>query len=92
MRVKPPSLDALSEIAESYGFDLSEEDLESFQGLISPIMASYERLDQLPEPALPVKYARTPGHRPSPEDNPSTPGTGAARSKARIPAHWKAKP
>ena len=70
MRVKPPSLDALSEIAESYGFDLSEEDLESFQGLISPIMASYERLDQLPEPALPVKYARTPGHRPSPEDNP----------------------
>ena len=50
MRVKPPSLDALSEIAESYGFDLTEEDLESFQGLISPIMASYERLDQLPEP------------------------------------------
>ena len=70
MRVKPPSLDALSDIAESYGFDLTEEDLESFQGLISPIMASYERLDQLPEPALPVKYARTPGHRPSPEDNP----------------------
>ena len=50
MRVKPPSLDALSDIAESYGFDLTEEDLESFQGLISPIMASYERLDQLPEP------------------------------------------
>ncbi len=70
MRVKPPSLDALSDVAESYGFDLTEEDLESFQGLIAPIMDSYERLDHLPEPSLLVKYPRTPGHRPAPEDNP----------------------
>ena len=64
MRVRPPSLDTLSAIAESYGMELSEEDLDSFHGLIAPIMASYERLDQLPEPSLPVKYPRTPGHRP----------------------------
>ena len=70
MRVKPPSLDALEQIAESYGMDLSEEDLQSFQGLIAPIMASYERLDQLPEPTLDVKYPRTSGYRPAPEDNP----------------------
>ena len=70
MRVKPPSIDTLAAIAASYGMDLSEEDLDSFHGLISPIMASYERLDQLPEPSLPVKYPRTPGHRPAPEDNP----------------------
>lgn len=70
MRVKPPSLDTLAAIAESYGMDLSDEDLDSFQGLIAPIMASYERLDQLPEPSLPVKYPRTSGHRPAPEDNP----------------------
>ncbi len=70
MRVRPPSLDTLAAIAESYGMELSEEDLDSFQDLIAPIMASYERLDQLPEPSLPVKYPRTPGHRPSPQDNP----------------------
>ena len=71
MRVNPPSIDTLSAIAESYGMDLSDEDLDSFQGLIAPIMASYERLDQLPEPSLPVKYPRTPGYRPTPEDNPA---------------------
>ena len=70
MRVKPPSIDTLSAIAESYGMDLSDDDLDSFHGLIAPIMASYERLDQLPEPTLPVKYPRTPGHRPTPQDNP----------------------
>ena len=26
-------------------------------------------LDELPEPGLPVKYPRTPGYRPSPEEN-----------------------
>ena len=70
MRVKPPSIDTLSAIAESYGMDLSDDDLDSFHGLIAPIMASYERLDRLPEPSLPVKYPRTPGHRPTPQDNP----------------------
>ena len=70
MRVKPPSRRTLHRIAESYGFDLTRRDLREFQGLIEPIMASYERLDQLPEPELPVKYPRTPGYRPSPEENP----------------------
>ena len=32
-------------------------------------IASYNRLDQLPEPKLPVKYPRTPGYRPGPEEN-----------------------
>ena len=70
MRVKPPSTDDLSRIAQSYGFDLTQADLQSFQGLITPIMDSYTRLDQLPEPTLPVKYSRSPGYRPEPQDNP----------------------
>lgn len=31
---------------------------------------SYARVDELPDPQLPVTYPRTPGHRPAPEDNP----------------------
>jgi amidase len=33
-------------------------------------LASYRRLDELAEPKLPVKYPRTPGHRPGPDENP----------------------
>ena len=40
-------------------------------GAISDILAdTYQRLYELPDPKLPVKYPRTPGYRPSPEDNP----------------------
>ena len=70
MPVRTPSLEQLSEIALEYGLDLSEADLESFQGLVAGALASYARLDELAEPALPVRYPRTPGHRPSPEQNP----------------------
>jgi amidase len=34
------------------------------------VLGSYRRLDQLTEPALPVRYPRTGGHRPEPEENP----------------------
>ncbi|HEY7201775.1 MAG TPA: amidase [Candidatus Dormibacteraeota bacterium] len=70
MPVRTPSLEQLSEIALEYGLDLSEADLASFQGLVAGALASYARLDQLAEPALPVRYPRTPGHRPAPEENP----------------------
>ena len=31
---------------------------------------TYQRLYELPDPKLPVKYPRTPGYRPSAEENP----------------------
>ena len=70
MGPKEPSLDDLAQIAESYNLHLTDDDLESFQGLMEPILRSYARLDQLTEPTVPVKYPRTPGYRPQPADNP----------------------
>lgn len=70
MPVRAPSLEQLSEIALEYGLDLTDQDLESFRGLMSPILQSCGRLDQLPEPALPVRYPRLPGLRPAAEENP----------------------
>jgi amidase len=63
-------LDDLARIAASYSLNLTPQDLESFQGLMAGTLASYARLDELVEPALPVKYPRTPGFRPQPKDNP----------------------
>ena len=70
MPVKHPSIDSLDDIARGYGLNLTEDDLESFQGLMENVVASYHRIDELAEPSLPVSYARTPGHRPHPQDNP----------------------
>jgi amidase len=38
---------------------------------MKPLVASYCCLEELPERKLPVKYPRTSGWRPMPEDNPS---------------------
>jgi amidase len=70
MPVKPPTIEELERIAEAYHLHLGREDLESFRQLMGPTLSSYARLDQLSEPSLPVKYPRTSGYRPQPEENP----------------------
>ncbi|HEV3041477.1 MAG TPA: amidase [Candidatus Angelobacter sp.] len=70
MPVRLPSIDQLLEIAGSFGMTLTSDDAASFRGLMAGSIASYNRLDQLAEPKLPVKYPRTPGYRPGAEENP----------------------
>ena len=70
MPIKRPTLEEIADLADENGFNLTTEDLESFQGLMEPRLATYERLDTLAEPTLPVKYPRVPGYRPDPADNP----------------------
>jgi len=65
-----PTREEIRSIAEQYYFDLSDEDLEDFAGLIEGSLASYRRVDELPEPHPEVNYPRTPGYRPAPEENP----------------------
>ncbi len=69
MPVRPPTEDQLLEIAASFGMNLTRENAASFRRLMAGSIASYNRLDQLPEPMLPVKFPRTPGYRPGPEEN-----------------------
>jgi amidase len=71
--VKPPTPEQLREISAFYNLDLSDADLGSFLGLMEGVMASYDRIDQLVEPALaepPFEYPRSGGRRPEPEENP----------------------
>ncbi|MFL5627707.1 MAG: amidase [Ktedonobacteraceae bacterium] len=65
-----PTIAQLREIAQTYGLHLSDTDLESFTGLMSAVLESYRRIDQLTEPALPVRYPRAGSYRPSAEENP----------------------
>src|SRR5262249_13089712 len=70
MAVNTPTMDALARIVDRLPLSLTREDLASFRGLMGNALASYARLDELPEPTLPVTYPRRPGFRPQPADNP----------------------
>ena len=71
MPVRPPTIDELRDIAEAFRLGLSDADLASFRGLMFPFLESYRELERMTEPPLlPVKYPRSPGWRPTPEENP----------------------
>lgn len=67
--VRTPTIEEVLDLADNFGMDISEEDAESYQGLMAGTIASYAELDRMDEPKLPVKYSRSAGYRPSPEDN-----------------------
>src|SRR5438128_2896655 len=69
MPIQHPTLDELTRVAHLYHLHPTPQDLASFCGLMAPTLESYARLDRLTEPTLPVKYPRSPGARPQPQDN-----------------------
>lgn len=70
MPVSLPSISNLLEIADDKGLALTQEAAASFQGLMSGAIASYKRLDMLPEVKLPVVAPRDKGYRPDAAENP----------------------
>jgi amidase len=56
--------------ARAHHFEPLPEELEAYRRNIANTLESYDRLDELVEPKLPVRYPRTPGYRPEPVDNP----------------------
>jgi amidase len=70
MAVSPPTSDQLKSIADAMGLALTESDLTSFAALMKPSIDGYNVVDALPDNLPAVKYPRTPGVRPQPEENP----------------------
>src|SRR5712692_4614560 len=58
MAIPPPSSDDLAKIAAQYGFTLSPGDLESFRGLVTGALGSYDAVQRLYEARLPAPPAR----------------------------------
>jgi amidase len=69
MPVTVPTPDQLKQIASEMGLSLTESDVASFIELMRPNVDAYNVIDQLPDNLPQVKYPRTPGHRPLPEEN-----------------------
>src|SRR5215212_139428 len=72
MTAKPPTIEQLRKIAGEYSFHFDEDELESYRELIEVVLNdSYQQIDQLAEvESPPVKYPRSSGYRPGPEENP----------------------
>jgi amidase len=58
------------ELARGFGFEFSPEEAATHAKMIGAGMVAYQRLDELPEFKLPVKYPRSPGYRPTQDENP----------------------
>ncbi len=69
MPVRKPSIEDLRKAATAFHLTLTPDDLASFRGLTDGVIASYRRLDELSEPRPAVRYERTTGYRPGPDEN-----------------------
>ncbi len=69
MPVTAPTSEQLKQIASEMGLSLTESDVASFIALMRPNVDAYNVLDQIPDNLPQVKYPRTPGYRPLPEEN-----------------------
>ena len=67
---RPPSAQQILDIAQDYGIDMTLAEAGEHASLMDGAIAAYRRIEDLPAVRPPVKYARTPGTRPAPEDNP----------------------
>lgn len=69
--VKLPSKAQIAKISQQLGYDLVNAEIQEYRDAIAQsLQATYQRLSEIPDPKLPVKYPRTPGYRPVGEDNP----------------------
>jgi len=70
MPIRKPTPEDLTRIADSFGMKLSAAQIADFKAIIDPMMATYDRLDQLAEPTLEVKYPDRKNWQPSEQENP----------------------
>jgi amidase len=65
-----PTPDQLRVVAEQCGLALTDEDVTSFRGLMQGSVDAYNAVAAMPDEVPIVRYPRSPGYRPAPEENP----------------------
>ena len=83
--VKRPTVEQLQEIVASLHMSMSRSEVAEYLDVMEGTFASYDRLTQLPDNLPPVRYPRTPGFRPSADQNPLN--AWAVKSEVRGAAH-----
>ena len=70
MPIRKPTTEQISELAITLGMRLQPDDVDAYQALVSGQLEGFAALDALPDGLPPVHYPRTPGSRPTAEENP----------------------
>lgn len=70
MTIRRPTLSQMREMANRFGMNLPDADLEEYREIIEPYMQAYDRLDAMPDYLPEVRYPRSPGRFPNPTENP----------------------
>ena len=83
--VKRPTVEQLQEIVASLHMSMSNREVAEYLDVMEGTFQSYDRLTQLPDNLPPVRYPRTPGFRPSADQN--TLNAWAVKSEVRGAAH-----
>ncbi len=69
MAIRRPTLEQMRELTAGLHMHLSESELAQYLEQMEGSFAAYDRIDQLPDFLPEVVYPRTPGRRPSAEEN-----------------------
>ncbi|SIQ69621.1 MULTISPECIES: amidase [Acidiphilium] len=67
--LKLPSINQLHEVAAELGMTMTDGDMAQHRAALESGFAAYNLIDQLPDELPSVRYARTPGYRPTAADN-----------------------
>jgi amidase len=66
-----PTPDQVARYAERLGLHFTTAEVEVYTATVAATMAIYERVEQLPEPSVPLRHlTRDPGHVPTAEEDP----------------------
>ncbi len=70
MTVLQPTDEQVYEIAEQLGMNVDEAKIALLQPRFADYVAAYKAVDEMIDPLPEVQYPRTPGHRPTGDENP----------------------
>ena len=68
--VKAPTPAQLAELAKELGFSMTDEELATHLEAMQPNIDAYNAVDRMPQELPRITTARTPGYRPTDEENP----------------------
>jgi len=83
--VKRPTLEQMRQIVGSLHMSMSDTEINEYITVMDGTLQAYDRLTQIPDYLPAVRYARTPGYRPSAAENPL--GAWAVKTEVRGAAY-----
>jgi amidase len=83
--VRRPTLEQMHDIVDSLHLSMSPSEVAEYMEVLEGTFQAYDRVNQLPDYLPPVRYPRTPGYRPGPNENPLN--AWAVKTEVRGAAH-----